>query len=409
MWTKMLCAAVFIISTAVPAAANHDPGHPECFGTTPTVVGTSSSDALVGTPGSDVIAALGGDDSISGLGGDDLICGGAGRDRLSGGDGNDVIGGGEDDDWLHGNDGDDLVLGGTGKDYVSGDGGRDALRGGSDAAMVPAAPRSHNDYVEDHVAGGSGDDLLMDSGGVDLLDGGAGRDAIGYGARVSLIDLSRGIAVSPGETVDRLFGIEDVYANLYRLGPERRGGGGDPVIIGDDGANRLVGSIAQDHIYGRGGDDWIDGYCGSDLTLDGGSGDHDVLSFGCSRRLLADMKTGQASVSDASWPGVETGEESFTGFEGIIGGWGNDQILGDDRWNLLVGGPGDDSLSGREGDDIIGGGDGADLADAGDGEDLCLYSETVWSCEAAAMTVPLHWPRGTTFVTGYTRVPGRGW
>lgn len=408
MAAKALIATIFIISTAVPANAGHDEMHLECFRVRPTILGTSSPETLVGTPGDDVIAGFGGGDTIYGLGGDDLLCGGDGSDQVVGGSGNDVMGGGDGDDHIVGSEGDDLLLGGPGGDVLRGGIGRDALRGGWESNALPPRP-SGVDYVDDALYGGSDDDLLMDSGGVDLLDGGGDRDAIGYGSTVSLIDLTRGIALSPGDTVDRLFAIEDVYANLFHLGPERRGGGLDPVIIGDEGPNRLVGSVAQDHIYGRGGDDWIDGYCGSDLTLDGGSGDHDVLSFGCSQGLVADMATGHASVWDASWPGIETGEEVFAAFEGIIGGWGNDQILGDDRWNLLVGGPGDDSLSGREGDDVIGGGDGIDVTDAGDGDDLCLYSETIWSCEIAATTVPLHWPRGATFPTGYTQVPGRRW
>ena len=66
-----------------------------CFGSTPTIVGTSGIDRIVGTDGPDVISAGGGDDVIEGLGGRDLICSGEGDDVVNTGDGDDRAGGGK--------------------------------------------------------------------------------------------------------------------------------------------------------------------------------------------------------------------------------------------------------------------------------------------------------------------------
>jgi hypothetical protein len=153
---------------------------PLCYGTDPTIVGTSGNDTIQGTSDRDVIYAGSGDDRVDTNGGWDQVCGGAGNDHivgskrpdrfdggvgddhlagrgatymcndtpgspessgppadcafpvneLEGGVGNDEVIGGPDVDWLWGGDGDDAMFGRDGRDRLRGGNGHDVLDGG---------------------------------------------------------------------------------------------------------------------------------------------------------------------------------------------------------------------------------------------------------------------------------------
>ncbi|MGL6210893.1 MAG: calcium-binding protein [Paracoccaceae bacterium] len=62
--------------------------------------------------------------------------------------------------------------------------------------------------------------------------------------------------------------------------------------------------------------------------------------------------------------------DSYFAMQGLIGGSGNDTLLGDDRTNAIFGGAGDDHLYGRLGADTLQGGDGDDQFFGGVGADL---------------------------------------
>jgi Ca2+-binding RTX toxin-like protein len=392
LFTSAITVSLLLIGSHGVASDAHQYPHYRCFGYEATIIGTEDDDVLVGTPGQDIIIGLGGNDLIRGLGGDDLLCGGEGNDRVMGDDGDDLVKGGEGNDEVRGGPGHDRVMGNAGEDFVYGGPGNDLLRGSPEWALLGRG--SSTAPQRDSLYGGTGDDLLMDGIGIDRLDGQGGADSVGYGAYVALIDLQRGIALSDDDMIDHLFGIENVYANVAHLERERRGGG-DPVIIGDDSNNILIGSRGADHIYGRGGDDFIDGFCGEDLTLDGGHGDHDVVAFDCMQGVSADLALGVAT--DA----VGSTTERFVNFEGLVGSLYPDTLMGDDGPNMLLGAGSNDLLVGRGGEDILGGGDGFDTVDAGEGNDVCLWVEEWLSCEAFASVRSQIWPFAATFPTGY--------
>jgi acid phosphatase type 7 len=102
-WGAILaCMLIAAACGGGPAAA----APPKCFGSTPTIVGTSGDEVLRGTTGRDVIVGLGGDDVLRGLQGNDLVCGGMGADTLWGARGDDSLDGGAGDDSCHlGSDG----------------------------------------------------------------------------------------------------------------------------------------------------------------------------------------------------------------------------------------------------------------------------------------------------------------
>ena len=61
--------------------------------------------------------------------------------------------------------------------------------------------------------------------------------------------------------------------------------------------------------------------------------------------------------------------------EKVLGGSGDDTLLGDGRPNVLIGGPGNDRVSGAEGDDLLIGGHGADAMSGDVGNDTLLGSD----------------------------------
>ena len=101
-----------------------------CFGSTPTIIGTSGADRIVGTPGPDVILGQAGKDLVKGRGGKDRICAGKGADRVYSGASGDKLAGEDGADRLFGQAGKDSLLGNAGRDVLSGGKGRDVINGG---------------------------------------------------------------------------------------------------------------------------------------------------------------------------------------------------------------------------------------------------------------------------------------
>lgn len=264
-----MLAGVLVVPAGAAAAAP-----PTCDGRPATIVGTPGPDELNGTPGSDVIVGLGGSDTIDGAGGNDWICagnghdvvyGGAGRDRVWGGGGTDRIGGQAGDDHLAGEAGDDRLYGaglndtlhgGGGNDVLDSGDGHDSLHGGAGADRLYGRTGNDNLYGgwgPDRLFGGGHDDTLSGERGRDHVDGGAGKDTLHLtspGVGVTL-DLATG-AFTTVDGKETEAGIENVS-----------GTPGDDVLYGGTGPNVMsgqpFGGANQDRVYGRGGDDVLDG------------------------------------------------------------------------------------------------------------------------------------------------------
>jgi hypothetical protein len=109
-YAMMITAAFAAIAVAVPASANHGPGHGLCEN--PTIRSNEpGQDVVVGTPGDDVIKTRNGGAIIRGLGGDDKICDQKGPGVIFGGSGNDIMNGGHSADELYGQAGFDRARG----------------------------------------------------------------------------------------------------------------------------------------------------------------------------------------------------------------------------------------------------------------------------------------------------------
>jgi Ca2+-binding RTX toxin-like protein len=113
------------------------------------------------------------------------------------------------------------------------------------------------------------------------------------------------------------------------------------VIIGNDTRNQqLIGNGGSDTFYGLGyGTSYI------------GSSGSDTVNFSLQQNsVYVDLS------QNTSYRG-----EHFTSIENLVGGGGNDTLIGNDAVNVLTGGSGSDILDGRGGADIMVGGKGDDM------------------------------------------------
>jgi Ca2+-binding RTX toxin-like protein len=164
------------------------------------------------------------------------------------------------------------------------------------------------------------------------------------------------------------------------------GGTGNDVLNGTEGNDTLDGGIGDDVLSDDGGNDSIFGGVGNDelthgdfggaaadATLDGGEGD-DTLDGGAGNDWASYANAGGAVTVDLS-AGTSSGadgSDDLKGIENVLGGIGNDSILGDGLTNVLDGGNGDDTVLSFVGDDSVVGGDGSDSLIGNEGADTLL-------------------------------------
>ncbi|MGF1602057.1 MAG: calcium-binding protein [Thermosynechococcaceae cyanobacterium] len=140
---------------------------------------------------------------------------------------------------------------------------------------------------------------------------------------------------------------------------------GPDLLTGSAGNDTLLGLAGNDTLQGGAGDDSLDGGAGDDLIivndfngvdqLNGGAGTDTLLLAPNDPRRLT-VIVGRGVVGDRN-----VGGQFFKGFERIITGRGNDNLIGDANDNYLDGGSGNDTLQNGAGDDTLIGGDGNDL------------------------------------------------
>lgn len=155
--------------------------------------------------------------------------------RMAGGRGNDTIHGGPEDD---------LIESGPGSDRLYGEGGADGLIGG-----LPGPT---------YLYGGEDGDLLAAGGGCagGALVGGSGRDDASFAETEAHPGLLYVSLAAHAAWIDTVKGCDHV-----RLSPtdeDIEGSFDYDVLIGDAGANAMLGQPGKDRFYGRGGNDIVD-------------------------------------------------------------------------------------------------------------------------------------------------------
>ena len=156
-------------------------------------------------------------------------------------------------------------------------------------------------------------------------------------------------------------------------------GEGNDVVYGDAGDDVVDGEVGNDVLFGGSGDDALVGGSGDDILvggvgddeLDGGDG-IDTVSYLAG---LSDTTGVEVDLSAGIASGEESGADTLTGIENVIGGKGDDKLTGDDAANLLDGSAGNDTLDGGAGNDTLLGGAGNDVLTGGDGDDVLQGGE----------------------------------
>lgn len=332
------------------------------------IYGKSGDDTIDATQSPVTIEAYGGSgrDSISGSAFDDLLMGpeqrpaGGGTthtseyngDVLSGGAGNDnlvaakfgsgtTLNGGDGNDILWGSDYGDSINAGRGNDTVNSGKGNDNIVAGP-AILSILTNNSDNDIVDssdgnDTVEGGIGNDTLIAGIGNDLLRGGSGNDSF---------HCSDGNDTAYGDA-----GSDKMY-----------GGEGNDLLNGGAGHDSIQGHGGNDSIWGDAGNDTVQGGMGTDV-MQAGDG-FDTVSYADHSKPVKVGLTGAANNGQAGENDLVTAT-----FEAIVGGLGNDTLIGNTAANKLYGGSGHDFIDGRENDDSIFGESGNDSLQGNRGAD----------------------------------------
>ena len=182
-----------------------------------------------------------------------------------------------------------------------------------------------------------------------------------------------------GETIMGLGGNDQLFGfggNDYLYGDEGNdlldGGSGDDRLVAGFGDDTLLGGADNDRLSAGGGNDSLDGGDGDDFiqgghgndTMDGGSG-YDIATF--EEIFGLDDGTGVTIVAgNFTMPDGTTYDGYQATFYDGNGGVETDHLIGIEEvrgsnWNdSMVGGSGNDYLVGAFGDDTLKGGDGAD-------------------------------------------------
>ncbi len=173
-------------------------------------------------------------------------------------------------------------------------------------------------------------------------------------------------------------------ASTFDNGLYDAGTKGNDVMKGTALADRLYGLDGNDTIYGYAGDDMLVGGAGKD-TLYGGGGKDVLIGGAGADALYGDagfdfasyaLSTSAVSVNLATAKGLlgDAAGDTYFQIEGVIGGSGNDTLIGNSQENWLAGGNGNDTLSGGGSKDRLNGGAGNDTLTGGWGDDIFYMS-----------------------------------
>ncbi|WP_372088196.1 type I secretion C-terminal target domain-containing protein (plasmid) [Tistrella mobilis] len=275
------------------------------------ILGTSEGEPINGTAGDDVLTGTAEIDNIFGLGGNDRLEGLAGADQIDGGDGIDTA--------VYTSSAEAVTIDLYTGNNTGGDAEGDVL------------------VSIENVAGSAHDDTFISGIGANGLDGGDGIDTVIYrNSSVEMtVDLEAGTGTGGLAAGDTLTSIE----NLTSTSNSR------VIFHGDDGVNHLTGGAGNDILQGRGGAD----------VLDGGDGRDNAYYTDSAEGVSVDLTLGTASGGDAEG-------DTLISIENLTGSAFNDQLRGDDGYNILRGGAGDDVLDGGLSGDVLEGGLGFDTA-----------------------------------------------
>ena len=203
----------------------------------------------------------------------------------------------------------------------------EAIRGG------PFTDQLLGDAQADRLDGAAGDDLLDGETGADVLVGGPGQhDVVSYASRAADVTAAADGTPTSGNAAD---GPDDARDRIAVDVED---------LIGGAGADTLTGTASDNVLDGGPGPDTMTGLTGTDTVT------------------YASRTDGVAAAPDAIPDSGGTlddaGDLIDADVENLIGGSGDDVLVGNAAANDLQGGAGADVLAGLAGPDVLFGGDG---------------------------------------------------
>jgi Ca2+-binding RTX toxin-like protein len=268
-----------------------------------------------------------------------VITTGAGNDTLFSASGNDTLVGGLGNDTYYLSAATDQVVdtGGVDTIFLTYAGTNFVMPAGLAIETVTATTSAAN-----FIAGSDIANTLTSQSGADTLYGGEGA--------------SSGDSLVGNAGNDLLVGgaFTGVWANdsLDSNGTENDtldGGANDDTLYGGGGNDLLIGGTGNDSLLGGDGNDTLRGGAGAD-TMDGGTGTNTLDYTGNTGALSINLSTQSTAGSAGDGAG-----DVISNMQNVIGGTGNDTLLGSTAANRLDGDGGNDSLVGSASDTLVGG------------------------------------------------------
>jgi Ca2+-binding RTX toxin-like protein len=236
-------------------------------------------------------------------------------ENLYGGFGNDTLTGNALANWL---------LGGAGNDSLNGGNGNDTYACNTNTAL--------------------GSDTITEIGGIDTLTfAGSTSDVIVSLGSTAVQSVNANLTL----TLDSASSMENLS-----------GGSGNDTLTGNSLANRFIGGPGNDVMTGAAGNDWYnfdaDSYLGSD-SIDESGGGIDTLNFSETTSYPVSVDLSYSGEQEVVFYYLLLQLTLMAGdtMENVIGGAGNDMLIGNTLNNTLTGGGGDDVLVGGAGNDTF--------------------------------------------------------
>lgn len=255
-----------------------------------------------------------------------------------------------------------------------------ALLATAPSALAGSVGRSGSDVVVDLAEDAGADDVrvLQDGAAIVVYTDAAPLLPCTPGAPGTVRCATTGVArvlVRLGAGDDRASGrpspLTPVLEGPLSIPLRIEGGAGDDSIGDGDARDTLLGDEGADTLRAEAGDDMLDGGPGAD-TLSGGANADDLRGGeGTDRVSYAAVSTPlRVTLDDRGDDGNQQpfeGDNVHSDVEHVLGGAGNDELIGNDLPNALLGGPGNDLLDGGGGFDDLDGESGDDRIQARDG------------------------------------------